>query len=498
MAGSTEQAKREWLKCGLSCHYFLNNYCYIYDATQATWIPFHLWPLQVGALNDVIENRLTVILKARQLGQTWMVLGYALWKMLFHPSVTVLLFSRRDDEAQYLIERLKGIYQRLPEWMYVKKIETSSTHVWKLSNGSIVYGFPTTAGDSYTASLAIVDEADLVPDLGRLMNAVKPTIDGGGQMILLSRADKDNPNSEFKRIYKAAKANQNGWKSVFLPWYTRPERSQEWYKAQVADVMSRTGSLDDLWQQYPATDAEALVARTLAKRIPPDWVTRCYDPIAPLEDADLSDAPGIVGLSIYKLPEYGLKYVIGADPAEGNPTSDDSSLHVLERRTGEEVAKLVGKIEPSTFAGYIKELAEFYNDAIVLPERNNHGHTVIAWLKDNSNVKIVPGLDAGPGFQTNSKSKAQLYSNAADLFRDMSTVIHSESTFYQICNIEGSTLRAPDGDHDDEATSYVLALQATASDEGASFNYDYTKAKQSNRTSRALRYIDELYNKIIR
>jgi hypothetical protein len=119
----------------------------------------------------------------------------------------VLLFSRRDDEAVDLLKtRLRGMYDRLPSWLKVRFFAVDNDHEWQLSNGSRVLAFPTTAGDSYTATLAIVDEADLVPDLDRLMRAVKPTIDGGGQMVLLSRADKMKPLSPFKRIYQGGPA----------------------------------------------------------------------------------------------------------------------------------------------------------------------------------------------------------------------------------------------------------------------------------------------------
>src|SRR5262245_34537515 len=116
--------------------------------------------------------------------------------MLFRPAAQGRLVSRRDDEATDLLaHRLRGMYDRLPDWLKVASFPVDNDHEWQLSNGSRVLAFPTTAGDSYTATLAIVDEADLVPDLDRLMRAVKPTIDGGGRMVLLSRADKSNPPS---------------------------------------------------------------------------------------------------------------------------------------------------------------------------------------------------------------------------------------------------------------------------------------------------------------
>lgn len=449
----------EWLACAESPIYFLDRYGYIYDATEGTWIPFKLWKEQVKTLKDFVANRLIIILKARQLGMTWLVLGFALWLMLFHPAVTIMLFSRRDDEAVYLlsIERLRGMYDRLPVWMQAKGIISSNDHEWQLSNGSIARAFPTSAGDSYTASLVVVDEADLAPDLKTMMNAVKPTIDGGGKMIMLSRSDNTRPDSMFKKIYTAAKAGLNGWKPVFLPWWVRPSRDAAWYAAQKADILTRTGSLDDLHQQYPASDAEALAARTLDKRIASEWLAQCY---AEHPSQTFPHAPAIPGLFLYAAPARQRTYVIGADPAEGNPTSDNSSLHVLDEISGAEVAALAGKFEPGTFAGHIKTLSAYYNKAAVLPERNNHGHAVVLWLRDNSKVKILAGQDGKPGWQTTSASKAYMYDQAAEAFRDQATTLHSFETLTELLSIEGSTLSAPLGLHDDRATSYCLALLA--------------------------------------
>jgi len=70
---------------GLS--YFINTYVKIEDPILGEWIPFDLWPTQVTTLNLLLSNRLVIILKARQLGLTWLVLAYFLWKMLFRPEI---------------------------------------------------------------------------------------------------------------------------------------------------------------------------------------------------------------------------------------------------------------------------------------------------------------------------------------------------------------------------------------------------------------------------
>ena len=453
---NTDQ-RAEWLTCAESAPYFLHHHCQIYDATARTWIPFALWPAQIETLKTIHAHQLTIILKARQLGITWLGLGYALWQMLFNPAATQLLFSKRDDEAVYLlgVERMRGMYERLPAWMRARAVLSDNDHEFALSNGSVARAFPTTAGDSYTASLAMVDEADLVPDLGRLMNAVKPTIDTGGKMILLSRPDKSKPESEFKRIYRAAREGKNAWAAVFLPWHVRPGRDAHWYAQQKADVLARTGSEDDLHQQYPATETEALSPRTLDKRIAPNWLERCY---VPLSGLDGEETPAIPGLTVYRLPEAKRSYVMGADPAEGNPNSDDSALTVVDARSGEEVAALAGKLEPSTFAGHIHAIGKYYNYANVMVERNNHGHAVLLHLRDHSPLHRLSGEDGKDGWLSNSKGKSLMYARVADAFRDGETVLHSFATYHQLASVEGGSLRAPQGQHDDRADSYALAL----------------------------------------
>jgi hypothetical protein len=453
---------REVLKCRKSFAYFCDTYCRILcdGGRGGEWAPFRLWPEQRRVARLLQEHRLVVALKARQLGLTWLTLAFALWLLLFHPIATVLLFSRRDEEARDLLAvRLRGTYDRLPPWLKSEPLGADNDREWRLGNGSRALAFPTTAGDGYTATLAVVDEADLCPDLDRLLRAVKPTIDGGGRMVLLSRSDKSKPQSPFKRVYAAARQGRTEWAAVFLPWSARPDRTRAWYEAQAAEVSHRTGGLDDLHEQYPATDAEALAPRALAKRIAPQWLLQCYHDQAPPAEPP-PGAPSVPGLEVYAPPQKGRSYVIGADPAEGNPTSDASALTVLDRESGEEAAALAGRFEPAVFAAHVDALGRWYGGAGVLVERNNHGHAVLLWLRDHSGLWRLPGHDGRPGWLSNSKGKALLYDAAADAFRERQTVLHSFATFTQLASIEGGPLRAPPGEADDRADSYALACRA--------------------------------------
>jgi hypothetical protein len=453
-----DRAERQAImeQCVLHPLPFVGRFCQIYDSKASDWIPFELWPEQVKVLNQLHRHKLTIVLKARQLGLSWLALSYALWQMVFQPKAIVLLLSRRDDEAVDLLDaRLRGMWERLPDWLKVPAVKRSA-HELELSNGSRALAFPTTGGRSYTATLAIVDEADFCPDLEDVLLAVKPAIDAGGHMALVSTVDKTQPMSSFKNLYRAAKGSGSKWHPVFLPWNSRPDRDAKWYEEQKADIRTRTGSLDGLYQEYPETDTQALAPNELDKAIPAEWLEKCYQ-------TDLEPVPGgpnIPGLQVFWGPEDGMKYVIGVDPAEGNPTSDDSAITVMLVEGQEEVASLAGRITPPVLASYVKELSEWYNHAPAMVERNNHGHAVLLELSNLGGVQRLRGWDKKPGWLTTSRGKALVYDTAIEAMRESTCVVRSFGTMTQLQSIEGGSLSAPVGLHDDRAMSYVLCLAA--------------------------------------
>jgi hypothetical protein len=496
----TDKRAKELGKCYRNYIYFVNNYCRMYDSMDSKWIPFHLWDEQKETLHAIHNHKLVVILKARQLGISWLSLSYALWSVLFRPAASISIFSRREEEAKYLLgsERFKGMYNVLPKWMTSGNVvETDNTVKFMVKEGSVIRAFPTNSGDSYVATLVIVDEADLAPDLNQLMRSVKPTIDNGGKMILLSRVNKSEPESEFKQIYRAARDGVTPWYPVFLPWFTHPGRTDAWYEDQKKDILSRTGALDDLYEQYPETDDQALQEKTLNKRIPPLWVSRCSEELPTIMPRG---CPSINGIYIYREREIGVRYIIGADPAEGNEHSDDSALTVVRQDTGEEVCSLFGKYEPAVFAAYISQISAYYNFAQAMVERNNHGHSVIMWLEEHARrTRLLLGHDAGKkkgrkardkaGWLSSKLGKTILYNIVTEFFRLSSgidegveegvKVVHTPSTWRQLMSIESGTLSAPQGMNDDRAVCFALAqagrITAIGSGNSASLLMSKTK-----------------------
>ncbi len=332
---------------------------------------------------------------------------------------------------------------------------------FELTTDSRALAFSTKGGRSYTGSLAIVDEADFIPDLGQFLNAVKPTVDGGGQLFLISTSDKRRPVSPFKNLFRAATGcapavgGAGAYEAIFLPWQARPDRDAAWYARTKAEMFAQRGTDDDFYAEYPATPEEALAPLQFDRRIPYMWIEPVFVPRASAPQAAAAraaigrhpshgKAPSLPGLAVYVTPQPDRAYVIGADPAEGNPNSDESAATALDSSTGEEVAALAGRIEPTVFGCYLGQLARWYNDAAILSERNNHGHTVLAALARQAGRAVVRARRQ-TRLAVERQGKTLLYNALADAIRDGACIIHTAETAGQIASIEASTLRAHRG-----------------------------------------------------
>lgn len=295
---------------------------------SVTVIPFNLWPAQLALAWSLMTERLLLILKARQLGISWLCCAYALWLCLFQEGRVVLLFSKGQIEANELARRILVLYERLPEWMRAAgpALVTQNTTELAWDNGSRVQSLAATknAGRSFTASLVIADEFAFLQWPDTLYTAMKPTVDGGGQLIILSTAGGEN--NLFHALWKEAAKGASRFRPIFLPWQARPDRDADWYAQVEADAVSPLL----VQQEYPATPEEAFVSTGGERFLPAiGWWDNCYEMLPPLTpqepmviaaDAGVSnDCFGLVGVTRHpRRPEHvAVRFVQKWEPRGG-------------------------------------------------------------------------------------------------------------------------------------------------------------------------------------
>lgn len=317
---------------------FIDQYVIIDDAQDhgdgAGTMPFRLWDAQRDLLSDMERARLLLILKARQLGISWLACAYALWLCMYHPGKIVLAFSKGQDEANELTRRIIVMYERLPEAIRAAHPMTkSNTEEVAWGNGSRVKSMPATpsAGRTFTASLVIMDEAAFMTWAAKLYTALKPTIDGGGKLIILSTAN--GTDNLFYDLCQRALQGLGRFVFRFLPWQARPGRDAAWYAATEADAVDSAL----MRQEYPATPDEAFEATDVDTFLPSIalW-DACKDDLPPLDphtpcvlalDAGESNdtfATVIVSRHPTDAARLAVRYVRGYVPQRGSPLDFDA------------------------------------------------------------------------------------------------------------------------------------------------------------------------------
>lgn len=252
--------------CRSDIEYFIDTYGHIQDLDNEESIvqPFSMWPLQRDALQSIAENKLNVILKARQLGITWLVLHYAAHLMLTYEGRTVIGISQKEDDAKkQLVGRMEFIFSNIPALICEKsKAQIGwSGPVYERNALELTITFPSGlqskftgmstsegAGRSWTANLIILDEWAYQQFAEEIFKSGFPTVNRptGGQLIGLSTIVR---GSFFEEVFTN---RDNNFNKIFIPWYADPRRDDEWYKN------TKMAMGDDITQEYPATIEEAL------------------------------------------------------------------------------------------------------------------------------------------------------------------------------------------------------------------------------------------------
>jgi hypothetical protein len=79
-------------------------------------------------------------------------------------------------------------------------------------------------------------------------------------------------------------------------------------------------------------------------------------------------------------PSRGRKYILGVDAA-GGAGGDYACVEVTDQASGLQCAELYGHYTPEELAAQAAKLGREYNNALMVVERNNHGHAVLAMLE---------------------------------------------------------------------------------------------------------------------
>ena len=291
-----EIRERERVKS--SVRYFIEGYGSV-EPPRGEPEPFTLWPSQAMALEHLERDDKIWVLKARRLGLTWLALHYAYWIAAFAPDGEdnrILVFCKHAGDAAKLLDRIKNIHARLPEFLRSATGKDSATNFTLPDRRTRLTALAGTeaAARQETASLVILDEFAFTRN-GQsrgVWTAIQPTIEGGGQLIGISTGNGRSGDGEaFATIWDGAESGRNGITPIFLPWDARPDRTHEWREAQRRDYLSD----HEFYAEYPEDSNQALSGLTSLSVYPHDGLAAAERIGSELQPASiLSPGDGLI------------------------------------------------------------------------------------------------------------------------------------------------------------------------------------------------------------
>lgn len=463
-----------------------------------------------------------IILKARQMGFSTLTEGLIFWSTATQFDVNSMIVAHTDEATANLFRMSKRFYDLLPE--AIKPMSRSS------NAQEIVFDAPAklaakgarglrsrlrcaTAGGSgvgrsYTLRNVHMSEFAFWPGAKMetftgIMSAVP---DSPGTIVIIESTA--NGYDEFKKLWdravQARRDGTDGFLPVFFPWfemkdYRRPplpnfQRTAE--EQELADTFRLDdeqlawrrwcienmcgGDVNLFHQEFPATPDEAFIAtgrcafdkQALVLRreqVRKDTWERGMFRYSKGADGKILSwewHPEEQGpLRIRKHPEKGVPYVLGGDTA--GTGSDFFAGHVVDNRTGEQVAVLHHQFGERMFAEQVYCLGMYYNTALVGIETNystypemvleelGYPNLYVRQRLDNYTGKLMDTF----GFDTNTATRPAIIDGLKDVAKSALELITDYDTLGEMLTFvydQNWKAQAEQGEHDDLVMSLAI------------------------------------------
>ena len=293
------------------------------------------------------------------------------------------------------------------------------------------------------------------------------------------------PNDEIKKKFLNEIDIMTDWIWERLKWL-RDEKYLDaeqlyWYHNKYEKYIDKRL----IKQEYPCTpqeafllpgvavfDTEKILTRleTIPKAIKTGYFSFDYDGLRITNIKWINDRNGFIRL--YQMPNTPTitKYCIGGDTAgdTGSKGSDYFTGHVLDAKTGEQVAVLKHQFDSDQYAKQMYCLGKFYKDAMIGIEANFDSYPIMELQRlgyPNQYVREATDTYTGKtekrfGFRTTSLTRPTAISRLIEVVREHCNLLNDKDTLEELLTIvrnERGRIEAPEGGHDDQMMGLAIA-----------------------------------------
>ena len=498
-------------------------------------IPFRLnkAQLKLQATADKLRSEgkpiRIILLKSRQFGGSTWVGGEIYHDTTTHPNVSSLIIAHDKESTQNLFRMHKLFWDTQDKDLrpMVKAsnrneliFENPSSLTKKDDPGLRSYIRVETAnnmqaGRSFTIHNLHISEIAFWEKPEEVMTGLMQSVPDTPDTLVVIESTANGIGNYFYKMWHDAVDGENDFMPVFVGWnedetcakeppkdftlfdynheiYCNELELQDKYDLSLEQLYWRrytiknkcNNDIDKFKQEYPISPNEAFLVsgrNVFSTSMIQKYHEFVRDPQR--GELDVKDdyktflQKGKGELRIWEMPTASNRYSIGVDVAEGFATGDFSCAEVFDVRNYEQVAEWHGHISQEEFAYILKNLAKFYNDAIVVVE-SNQGQVVLSYLKPiyyrlyyrREQGKRTDKRTRELGFRTTQRSKDILIADFKNLFDEEEVILNSKELLHEMSvfveeepdpkkNKRHLSTGAQGKEHDDRIIAAMLAIQ---------------------------------------
>lgn len=461
----------------------------------------------------IISDIALLVLKGRQQGFTTVVTAYQLSCSILNRNFQGFTLADKSDNSEAIFQnKAKFPYSQLPEVLKpTEKFNNRKQLLFSNLNSSWAVDTATKdVGRSRTVNFFHGSECAFWTDgIAYVQSALGEAFTANCIKIYESTANGFN---DYEKMW-----DSGSYINCFFEWWRTKEYRIEFYSEEIRDtflakVSSNKGwiwdrlrwlkfdiGLEDVqlywyWnkydkyldkdlikQEYPCTPHEAFLLsgkNVFDTEIILNWLARLpkplkrgyfkydYDGMKITNIQWVNDKDGYI--KIYRLPDSPAvtQYCLGGDTAgEG---SDYFTGHVLDAKTGIQVAHLKHQFDADQYTRQMYCLGQYYKWALIGIEANFDSYPIRELQRlnyPNQYARVAQDTYTNKtekrfGFKTTQLTRPTIISRLVEIVRDHVETIRDEETLKELLTIvknEKGRIEAPQGGHDDDMMGLAIA-----------------------------------------
>jgi len=260
---------------------------------------------------------------------------------IFQEHKTIVILSKGDTESTEVLDRVKIMYDELPEFLKPGIVEDNK-HTLKLQSGSVIKSRPSgkQSGRSLAGSFLMIDEAAFIENIDTIWAAVYPIISTGGSAFVLSTVN--GVGNWYHDVYQGAVNGSNAFNCVDIRWQEHPEYSYNPDFEHLYEEMRKKGINIHDWEKMTRANLpvrqwlqeyECSFLGTGETYLDGDTIKEISESVSTNFKTKYNNR-----MRVWEDPEAFHSYLLAADCALGRGR-DYSAFHIINLYNGNQVAE---------------------------------------------------------------------------------------------------------------------------------------------------------------